>query len=78
MAPGSDEVQKAVDIAVLQAEMRHLSEVVGQLAEAQTESAKQITALVHAQVGAKWLGGAIVYLVPVAALVISLLSYLKR
>jgi hypothetical protein len=71
VAPPNDEVQQAVDIAVLQANVMHLTTAVDNLTQ-------QVTALVQAQAGAKWLGGAVVYLVPVAALALSLLTYLSR
>jgi hypothetical protein len=72
MAPPADhEVQQAVDIAVLQTQVAGLTQAVQNLTT-------QVTALVQAQTGAKWLGGAVVYLVPIAALVVSALSYFRK
>lgn len=68
-AQGTD-LQQAVDIAVLQTQVSQLTTAVNSLTT-------QVTALVQAQAGAKWLGGAVVYLVPVAALVVSIISYIK-
>jgi hypothetical protein len=71
MAPPNDEVQQAVDIAVLQTQVAGLTTAVQNLTT-------QVTALVQAQTGAKWLGGALVYLVPFASLALSLFAYFSK
>ncbi|MGZ5584262.1 MAG: hypothetical protein ACXWF2_14250, partial [Usitatibacter sp.] len=62
--PAHEEIERAVDIALLQANVASLTKSVEELT-------KQVSALVQSQIVVKGLGGAIVYLVPIASMVIS-------
>lgn len=74
----SVEVQRAVELALLKQEVKNLREDLTQLTASVAALTEQVTLLVQAQTGAKWIVGLVSFALPIASLVIALLAYLAK
>lgn len=71
MAPAAHEdIERAVEVALLKKGMSDLTAAVTKLTD-------KVEKLTQAQAGAKFLGGAVVYFVPVASFVMSVIVLVK-